>query len=57
MLQKEKNTSRLEVYKDCTVYINTENITQTINFGITPQEKHKLIEIGYNFTNDFFKNF
>jgi predicted acylesterase/phospholipase RssA len=55
VVQKEKHTSRTEEFKNCTVYIDTENITQTINFGLTPQEKHKLIEIGYRVTNDFFE--
>ena len=55
VVQKEKHTSRTEEFKNCTVYIHTENITQSVNFGLTPQEKHKLIEIGYNITNDFFK--
>jgi NTE family protein len=54
VVQKEKHTSRREEFKKCTVYIHTENITQSVNFGLTAQEKHKLIEIGYRFTNDFF---
>jgi NTE family protein len=54
VVQKEKHTSRTEEFKNCTVYVHTENITQSVNFGLTPQEKHKLIEIGYRITNDFF---
>lgn len=55
VVQKEKHTSRREEFKNCTVYIHTENITQTVNFGLTPQEKHKLIEIGYRVTSEYFK--
>jgi len=54
VVQKEKHTSRNEEFKNCTVYIHTENITQSVNFGLTAQEKHKLIEIGYRVTNEFF---
>jgi len=54
VVQKEKHTSRNEEFKNCTVYIHTENITQSVNFGLTPQEKHKLIDIGYRVTNEFF---
>lgn len=55
VVQKEKHTSRTNEYKNCTVYIHTENITQSVNFALTAQEKHKLIEIGYHQTNEFFK--
>lgn len=54
VLQKEKYTSRTKAFQNCTVYIHTENITNTINFGLTVQEKHKLIEIGYRVTDEFF---
>lgn len=54
VVQKEKDTTRNEEFKKCTVYIHTENITQSINFGLTPDEKHKLITIGYNATDKFF---
>lgn len=55
IVQKEKHTSRDEQYKDCTVYIHTENITQSVNFSLTAVAKHRLIEIGYNSTSDFLK--
>ena len=54
VVQKEKHTTRTQEFKNCTVYIDTEMITQSVNFALTPQEKHKLIEIGYKVTNDFF---
>ena len=56
VVQKEKYTSRNNEYKHCTVYIHTENITQAINFGLTAQQKHRLMEIGYNVTDNFFKD-
>ena len=54
VVQKEKHTSRIHDFKSCTVYIDTENITQSINFSLTAQDKHKLIEIGYKYTDEFF---
>lgn len=56
MVQKEKYTTRNEEFKDCTVYIHTEDITQSVNFSLTPVEKHKLIELGYKSVCDFFKS-
>lgn len=53
-IQKEKHTSRIIDFKKCTVYIHTENITQSINFNLTAKEKHNLIEIGYKITDKFF---
>lgn len=56
MVQKEKHTTRTEVFKNCTVYIHTEDITQSVNFSLTASEKHKLIEIGYKSVSDFFNS-
>lgn len=55
VVQKEKHTSSDE-YKKCTVYIHTENITQSINFSLTPLEKHRLIEMGYKSLCTFLDN-
>jgi NTE family protein len=55
MVQKEKHTTRSEEFKNCTVYIHTEDITQSVNFSLTVSEKHKLIEIGYKSISNFFK--
>jgi NTE family protein len=55
MVQKEKHTTRSEEFKNCTVYIHTEDITQSVNFTLTAEEKHKLIEIGYKSVDNFFK--
>lgn len=53
MVQKEKHTTSYEEYKNCTVYIHTEDITQSVNFSLTPVEKTRLIDIGYKSVNDF----
>jgi NTE family protein len=56
VVQKEKQTSRSSEFKKCTVYIHTEDITQSVNFSLTPVEKNKLIEVGYKSINDFLVN-
>lgn len=53
VVQKEKSTIKDE-YKRCTVYINVENIF-AMNIDITVEEKYKLIEIGYNSMDEFFR--
>ena len=53
VVQKEKHTTRCNEFVNCTVYIHTENITQSVNFSLTPIEKNRLIEIGYNSINEF----
>jgi predicted acylesterase/phospholipase RssA len=56
MVQKEKHTSNLKQFKDCTVYIHTKNIaTTSINFALTPLEKNELIQIGYNAIEQFLE--
>lgn len=55
MVQKEKHTSRSNDYFKCTVYIHTENITQSVNFSLTTNQKNKLIEVGYNCLDKFIK--
>lgn len=56
VVQKEKHTTRSELFKKCTVYIHTEQIYSSLNFSLTPIEKNNLINIGYKATDDFFKN-
>jgi NTE family protein len=53
MVQKEKHTTRTEEFKNCTVYIHTEDITQSVNFALTVDEKNKLIDIGYKSISKF----
>ena len=55
MVQKEKKITTSEEYKNCTIYIHTEDITQSVNFALTTIEKTRLIDIGYKSVNDFFK--
>lgn len=54
VVQKEKSTTMSELYKNHTIYIHTENITHTVNFSLTSNEKKKLIEIGYKAATNFF---
>ena len=56
VVQKEKHTTRTEDYKNCTVYIHTEDITQSVNFSLTAIEKNRLIDIGYKSVTNFFNN-
>jgi NTE family protein len=57
MVQKEKPITRSLLYDKCTVYINTEDITECINFNITPEQKHKLVDLGYKNTSEYFKKY
>lgn len=55
MVQKEKRVTTSEEYRNCTVYIHTEDITQSVNFALTSIEKTRLIDIGYKSLSDFLK--
>lgn len=55
IIQREKKTTSNELYKASTICIHTEGITQTLNFELTRDQKIRLIQIGYNSTDDFFK--
>jgi len=54
IIQREKKTSSNELFREHTVYIHTENITQTLNFELSNEEKLRLIQIGYAATEQFF---
>lgn len=56
VVQKEKDNSRCKEYQDCTVYIHTEEIKHSIDFALTPREKNRLVEIGYNSISNFFNS-
>ena len=47
MVQRERKVTMDTTYKDHTIFIDTQGITQTINFGLSPLDKKKLIDIGY----------
>lgn len=55
MVQKEKRVTTSQEYRNCTVYIHTEDITQSVNFALTSIEKTRLIDIGYKSLTDFLK--
>jgi NTE family protein len=55
IIQREKKTTSNELYKASTICIHTEGITQTLNFELTNEEKTRLIQIGYNSTDEFFR--
>ena len=57
MVQKEKHTTRSKLFQDYTVYINTKNIVQTVNFALTPMEKNDLINIGYIAISKYFEKY
>jgi NTE family protein len=56
MVQKEKHTTMTEKYQDHTIFIHTENITQTVNFSLSIGDKKRLIDIGYKAADNYFKN-
>lgn len=54
-VQREKHITLNKKYKDHVIFVNTKHFTQTVNFGLQPIEKKKLIEIGYECATNFFK--
>lgn len=55
MVQKEKETTLSYIYKDHTICIETEHVTNLLNFGLTDEEKNKLINIGYESASKYFE--
>lgn len=53
-VQREKHITLNKKYKDHVIFVNTKHFTQTVNFGLQPIEKKKLIEIGYKCATKFF---
>lgn len=53
-IQKEKWITRNEKYKVCTVFIHTKELSNSLNFNLTPLQRNKLIQIGYNVINQYF---
>jgi NTE family protein len=56
MVQRDRKITLNTEYTDHTIYIDTQGITQTVNFGLSLDEKKQLIKIGYSETNAFFKS-
>lgn len=54
IIQRDKETTLSNIYKEHTIYIETENVTNVINFELTKDEKDELINIGYNSTFRYF---
>lgn len=55
MVQKEKETTLSYVYKEHTICIETEDVTNLLNFGLTDEEKNRLINIGYESALKYFE--
>lgn len=56
MVQRERKITMNKEYQDHTIFIDTQGITQTVNFGLSPLEKKKLIDIGYKTATVYFEN-
>ena len=56
MVQRERKITMNKDYRDHTIFLETQGITQTVNFGLSPLDKKKLIEIGYQTATKFFEN-
>jgi len=53
MVQRDRKITLNKDYTDHTIYIDTQGITQTVNFGLSIDEKRKLIKIGYEEADKF----
>jgi predicted acylesterase/phospholipase RssA len=56
MLQRDKYNLMKNNYKDHTIFVYSDGNRETLNFGIEKDKKIKLINSGYNYTKEFFKN-
>jgi NTE family protein len=54
MVQRDRKITLNKNYMDHTIYIDTQGITQTVNFGLSLKEKSKLIKIGYDEAEKYF---
>ena len=54
MVQRDRKITLNEEYVDHTIYIDTQGITQTVNFGLSVDEKKSLIRIGFEEANKYF---
>lgn len=55
MVQKERETTLSYKYRDHTIGVEAQNVTSSINFGLTNDDKKKLIELGYSAAKNYFK--
>lgn len=51
LVHKSSQTLLSEKYKNHTIFVDTKNITSTLNFNLTPHEILQLIECGYQSTD------
>lgn len=56
MVQRERKITMNKDYREHTIFLDTQGITQTVNFGLSPLDKKKLIDIGYKTANIYFEN-
>lgn len=56
MVQRERKITMNKDYRDHTIFVETQGITQTVNFGLSPLDKKKLIDIGYKTATKYFEN-
>lgn len=54
IIQRDKETTLSNLYREHTIYIETENVTHVLNFELTKDEKDELINIGYNSIYRYF---
>lgn len=54
IVQKEKETTLSYLYKEHTICIEAEDVTNILNFELTGDEKDKLINLGYESTKKYF---
>lgn len=55
MVQKEKETTLSYKYREHTICIEAQAVTQAVNFSLTEDDRTSLIEIGYKAAKNFFK--
>jgi NTE family protein len=55
MVQKERETTLSYKYRDHSIGIEAQSITNTINFSLNEEQKRNLIDIGYAAAKDYFE--
>lgn len=55
VVQREKEITLSELYKEHIIYVKTGSITKTIDFCLKEEDKQRLIDIGYETTRDYFE--
>ena len=55
IVQREMHVTRSDIYKNHVIFIDTEKISEMINFSLPKESIKKLIDIGYNASHEFFE--